>query len=85
MIPRTLGGVAGHMAFSGIFGYFIGLSVRYPRRALTLIPIGYLLAAVLHGFWDSIDVLPFSSVWYALESIVIVLIFVCLPAQGEAA
>ena len=31
LIPRILGEVAGHMAYSGYFGYFIGLSVLKPR------------------------------------------------------
>ena len=79
VIPRTLQGISGHMAWAAIFGYFIGLSARYPKRAMTLLPLGYLLAAVLHGFWDSIDTLPFPPFWSTLTSVVTVLIFVaCL-------
>ena len=79
VIPRTLQGVSGHMAWAGIFGYFIGLSARYPKRAYTLLPLGYLVAATLHAFWDSAGTLPMPNVWYALDSVVTVFLFVgCL-------
>jgi RsiW-degrading membrane proteinase PrsW (M82 family) len=53
MIPRTLGDLAGHSAYSGIFGYFIGLAALYPKSARRMILIGWGVSAALHGFWDS--------------------------------
>lgn len=54
LIPRVMQGVVGHMAWTGIFGYFIGLSATHPRSAWKLIPLGWLLAASLHAFWNSV-------------------------------
>ncbi|NMG09398.1 PrsW family glutamic-type intramembrane protease [Brasilonema sp. UFV-L1] len=54
LIPRILGDLAGHMAWSGWFGYCIGLSVLKPRQAWRILALGYLSAAGLHGLWNSI-------------------------------
>ncbi|MDF5727027.1 MAG: PrsW family glutamic-type intramembrane protease [Rhizonema sp. PD38] len=53
LIPRILGEVAGHMAWSGWFGYCIGLSVLRPRQAWRILTLGYFSAALLHSLWDS--------------------------------
>jgi len=57
LIPRILGSVAGHMAYSGYFGYFIGLSVLKPRRRWQILAVGYLTAAALHALWNSVGLL----------------------------
>ncbi|CAN1209140.1 PrsW family glutamic-type intramembrane protease [Tumidithrix helvetica PCC 7403] len=53
LIPRILGSVAGHMAYSGYFGYFIGLSALKPSKWWLILPIGYLTSATMHGFWNA--------------------------------
>ncbi len=53
LIPRVLGSVAGHMAYSGYFGYFIGLSILKPSLRWQILAIGYLSAALLHAFWNT--------------------------------
>lgn len=53
LIPRVLGSVAGHMADSGYFGYFIGLSVLKPRQRWQILVVGYISAAALHALWNS--------------------------------
>jgi RsiW-degrading membrane proteinase PrsW (M82 family) len=53
LIPRLLGSIAGHMAYSGYFGYFIGLSVLKPRQSVVILTIGYLTAAGLHALWNA--------------------------------
>jgi RsiW-degrading membrane proteinase PrsW (M82 family) len=53
LIPRILGSVAGHMAYSGYFGYFIGLSVIRPSNRWQILGIGYLSASALHALWNS--------------------------------
>ncbi|MDB5589672.1 PrsW family glutamic-type intramembrane protease [Enterovirga sp.] len=53
LLPRVLNGIIGHMAWAGIFGYFIGLAVSHPRAIWKLLAIGWLLPSVLHGFWNS--------------------------------
>ncbi len=52
LIPRILGSVSGHMAYSGYLGYFIGLSVLKPRHRWQILGIGYLSAAILHALWN---------------------------------
>jgi RsiW-degrading membrane proteinase PrsW (M82 family) len=53
LIPRILGSVAGHMAYSGYFGYFIGLSIIRPSNRWQILVIGYLSASGLHALWNS--------------------------------
>lgn len=57
LIPRVLGSVAGHMAYSGYFGYFIGLSVLRPKRRWRILLVGYLSASIMHALWNSSGVL----------------------------
>lgn len=57
LIPRILGSVAGHMAYSGYFGYFIGLSVLRPSKRWQILGIGYLSSAFLHALWNAAGVL----------------------------
>lgn len=52
LIPRLLGSISGHMAYSGYFGYFIGLGVLKPRQSWLILLIGYLTAAGLHTLWN---------------------------------
>lgn len=52
LIPRVLGSVAGHMAYSGYLGYFIGLSVLRPRYRWRILGVGYLSASALHALWN---------------------------------
>jgi RsiW-degrading membrane proteinase PrsW (M82 family) len=53
LIPRILGAVAGHLAYSGYFGYFIGLSVLRPRQRWLILAVGYLTASLLHALWNT--------------------------------
>ncbi|NEO55049.1 MAG: PrsW family intramembrane metalloprotease [Okeania sp. SIO3B5] len=57
LIPRILGSVAGHMAYSGYFGYFIGLSVLKRRNSWLILGVGYLTASILHALWNASGVL----------------------------
>ncbi len=52
LIPRILGSVAGHMAYSGYLGYFIGLSALKPKKRWQILGVGYLSAAALHALWN---------------------------------
>ncbi|MEE3715367.1 PrsW family glutamic-type intramembrane protease [Tumidithrix elongata RA019] len=59
LIPRVLGSVAGHIAYSGYFGYFIGLSMLKPSKRWQIIALGYLSAAFLHALWNAIALFNF--------------------------
>lgn len=53
LLGRGLPDLTGHSAYSGLFGYFIGLAVLRPKLAIYLLPLGWLSAAALHGAWDA--------------------------------
>lgn len=59
LVPRILGSIAGHMAYSGYFGYFIGLSVLKPRERWQILGVGYLTAASLHALWNATGIINF--------------------------
>ncbi len=58
LVARLLGSVAGHMAYSGYFGYAIGLAVLKPRGAALTILVGWITASVLHTMWNSVGGFP---------------------------
>jgi RsiW-degrading membrane proteinase PrsW (M82 family) len=53
LIPRVLGSLAGHMAYSGYFGYFIGLSVLKPSKRWQILTVGFLSSSLLHALWNT--------------------------------
>lgn len=53
LIPRILGSAAGHMAYSGYLGYFIGLSVLKPKKRWQILGVGYFSASALHALWNA--------------------------------
>jgi RsiW-degrading membrane proteinase PrsW (M82 family) len=53
LIPRLLGAISGHMAYSGYFGYFIGLAALRPDYCWRVLGVGYLTAALLHALWNT--------------------------------
>lgn len=57
LLPRVFGGLVGHMAYSGLFGYFIGLSVIRPKEMWKLLAIGWISSSVIHALWNSVPVL----------------------------
>ena len=61
LIPRIIGAVAGHMAYSGYFGYFIGFSVLRPKKRWLLLAIGYLSASSIHALWNASN--AFEEPW----------------------
>ncbi len=52
-IPRSLDQAFGHMAYSGYFGYFIGLAVMKPEKRWQILGIGLSSAALVHGMWNA--------------------------------
>jgi RsiW-degrading membrane proteinase PrsW (M82 family) len=69
LLPRLLGDVTGHAAYSGIFGYFIGLAAMKPQNWIKTALIGLVISAGLHGLWDTVGHYSPSTVWYILISL----------------
>ena len=61
LLARGLPQLTAHSAYTGLFGYFIGLAVLRPGMAVVLIPLGWLSASLLHGAWDSTSDLAHSA------------------------
>lgn len=53
LLPRVANGWAGHSAWAAVTGYAIGLAVIRPRGGWRIVLVAYLVAAALHGLWDS--------------------------------
>ena len=53
LIPRFITGIAGHVAWSGIFAYFIALGFYYKRKTFFYPFIGWIVASGLHGLWNA--------------------------------
>jgi len=51
--PRLLSDLAGHIAYAGYLGYFIGLAGKFPKMRWKLIGIGLLSAAGIHALWNA--------------------------------
>lgn len=68
LIPRILGAVAGHIAYSGYLGYFIGLGILKPRKRWRILLIGYLTASSLHTLWNVTGY--YSSLLLALVGVI---------------
>jgi RsiW-degrading membrane proteinase PrsW (M82 family) len=68
LIPRIIGSIAGHMAYSGYFGYFIGLSMLKPSKRWTLLSIGYLTSSLLHALWNTLAGIPLLGLFVGVIS-----------------
>lgn len=69
-----------HAALAGIVAYYIGIAFRYQRARWLLIAIGLVLAAVLHGTYDSL-----SSGWPGtFTAAAIVFVFAGYVRGGDA-
>ena len=53
LITRSIDLSFGHMAYSGYFGYFIGLAVLKPQQRWKILGIGLISAAIPHALWDT--------------------------------
>ncbi len=62
LIPRVLGSVSGHMAYSGYLGYFVGLSLLKPYQRWKILATGYISSACLHGLWNATSTYLFNQV-----------------------
>lgn len=68
LFPRVIGGMVGHMAWAGITGYFIGLSVLRPSMWWKLCLGGWVASSVLHAVWNTQGHMPILGWLSALAS-----------------
>jgi RsiW-degrading membrane proteinase PrsW (M82 family) len=64
LLIRSIDLSFGHMAYSGYFGYFIGLSVLKPQQRWKILGIGLVSASLPHALWDSVaslDIAPLQA------------------------
>ena len=53
IFQRSVLQIAGHAAYSGYFGYFVGLGIMKPKQRWQLWAIGLFSSALVHAFWDA--------------------------------
>jgi len=83
LIPRFITGIAGHVAWSGIFAYFIALGFYYKRKSFYYPFVGWLLASALHGLWNaSATISPIFSTIVALGSFIIFISYLFKARQS---
>jgi RsiW-degrading membrane proteinase PrsW (M82 family) len=78
LIPQILGDISGQVAYSGYFGYFIGLSAFKPSKRWQLLGIGYLTSSAIHGAWAVVNIFQEKQQQNLFVSI-------CLAAIGSVA
>lgn len=77
LIPRVAQSFAGHIGWSAIVGYAIGLAVIRPRSKWKLILGGWVIASVVHGLWNSVAVLSLYA-YYVVAGVSVLLAIACL-------
>jgi RsiW-degrading membrane proteinase PrsW (M82 family) len=64
LIIRIMSAIAGHVSYSGYFGYFIGLSVLKRNLRWQVLAIGYLTSSIMHALWNSVSIFSSNQVVY---------------------
>ena len=75
LIPRIISGIAGHVGFTGIFSYFIGLSFYYSKFNIKLIMFGWLLSSLLHALWNSLSGNVFLGLIISITTFTIFIVY----------
>ncbi len=78
VITQILGDIFGQVAYSGYFGYFIGLSALKPKNGWQLLGIGYITSSVIHAFGNVATILQKKPQYHLFGSI-------CLAVIGSLA
>lgn len=52
-VIRTLDSLTGHLAYSGYFGYYVGLALMRPAHRHKLVLGGWVAASLVHGFFNA--------------------------------
>jgi len=87
LLVRVGGDLSGHIAYSGYWGYFIGLAMMKPKGRWQTIAIGWGFAGILHALWDSLDsplpMLAVGIISYALLGAAILKARQISPTRGS--
>jgi RsiW-degrading membrane proteinase PrsW (M82 family) len=88
LIARLVSEIGGHLAYSGYFGYFIGMAVLRPKSAPVLLLTGLVTAAALHAAWDACGNIPALSIVIGVLSYVFLVAAILKarrisPTRGE--
>lgn len=84
LLPRVFGGITGHMGYSAIACYFIGLAVIRPAQKWKLIAIGWVGAALVHATWNSFGSF-YSILQYPIQIATVVAAVGCLLKARQLA
>jgi len=71
VIMRILPALSGHLAYSGYFGYFVGLAAMKPKHMWKLLIVGYATASGLHAIWDLFCDAPGIGVYVQLPMMIV--------------
>jgi RsiW-degrading membrane proteinase PrsW (M82 family) len=74
LIPRIFISIGGHIAYSGFFGYFIGVGLQHRSRFWLLCAAGYIVAGASHGLWNAI--VPFGIVYMIMAACAAYFLFI---------
>jgi RsiW-degrading membrane proteinase PrsW (M82 family) len=78
LLPRSLGEMAGHAAYTGFLGYAIGLAIVRPRRRWLTLLVGLLISTLAHSL--SMATTEFDS--YKIFALIESIVFYCLLAAA---
>jgi protease PrsW len=68
-----------HALWTGVVGYFIGLTARFPRNQAAILTVGIGSMALIHGTYNT-----FSNTWFAFGLCVLsLLLFVMYMRSAE--
>jgi len=85
LLPRVFNALAGHIGYAIVFAYFIGLAVIRPKGAIKLLAIGWVVASVLHGLWNSVAHIPGigNILQYVIAILTVVAMIACVLKARE--
>jgi RsiW-degrading membrane proteinase PrsW (M82 family) len=79
LFMRVLSELFGHVGWSAILGYFIGLAVLRPENRVKTIATGFAIAVLLHAAWNGLG----GGIWMAANAVISTLLVLTLAAKAR--